>query len=470
MKLTDVEMRPTDSSKDLSVSTPGAYSDSRASFSVSQKEGINQGLLGPGDGAVAYCHDYCGLTSKDPVKKFRAQKAFGACFVFAVAMTFITLFAIIPAVIKSIVDKSSLDVESVTLQYPTNTSFQSTTVQKFTGAGNLKAKAKLGTLDVYWDNAGASTEVISLANSGTITVGGSSPITMTSQATVVNEQAMSDMLLYAVDATTINWSMKGSADVTFITSTNVQLSKSVTLNGYQDFPVPPVLGTVTTVAGVNNTLTTEISAVLTSVSSMEMHLGQNMYFHVMSNSTPVGTGMIPDFVMYSGSFPINATVQLSYSNSAEYDQLMRVMSNFSMGLLSPLTLFNFYTADPVVWLAPALSSMSMDSSMPGATVPFLQLFYLYNQPIPVDVPFSMVIYNPEAIPINVTSIVGILIYQGVTIAEVNQQNIGIYCPSFQNTTSPQMISTSDPSGAALVKFDELVAAGGGLVDTIGKLC
>lgn len=417
----------------------------------------------------SYFKNYCGLGSKDPVQRFQAQKRFGGCLIISAVLLLVTLFVIIPAIITSLVNKSSLDVESVTLQYPTNTTFQSTTVQKFSGAGSLKAKAKLGTLDIYWENAGVSTQVIALSSSGTITVGGSSAITMTSDATVVNEQAMSDMLLYAVDATVVNWKFDGSADVTFITTAKVQLSKSVQLNGYQDFPVAPVLNSVTTLAGVDNTLSTSISATMTSVASMEMHLGQNMYFSVMSNNTVVGVGMIPNFVMSTGSFNINATVNLTYSNEQEYQQVMRVLSNYSMELETPMTMFGFYTETPIVWLAPALSSMKMDSKMPGATDPFLQMFYLYNKVPPVGIPFQMVIYNPEAVPLNVTAINGILIYQGVTIANVNEAGLSIYCPSFVNTTSPEMISTSDPSGEALIKFNELILAGSGLVDTVATL-
>mgnify|MGYP003385568988 FL=1 len=446
--------------------------DNRLTFNISQKEiqddKADRGLLESNEYPNTYFQDYCGLRSSDPVKKFKAQKIFGCFCALSIAMILISLFVIIPAVITSIVDKSTLDVESVTLQYPTNTSFQSTTVQKFDGAGSLKAKAKLGTLAVYWENAGTSTQVIDLSSSGTITVGGSAPITMTSQALVVNEQAMSDMLLYAVDATTLNWGMQGSADITFITSTKVYLDKSVSLDGYQDFPVAPVIHSVSTVSGVGNTLTTSIYSTLTSVASMEMHLGQNMYFSVKSNGTVVGSGMMPNFVMYTGSFSINATVNLTYSNTAEYNQVMRVMSNFSMGLESPLTLFDFHLEDPIVWLSPALLSMSMNSSMPGATESFLQMFYLFNKIPPIDVPFEMVIYNPETIPVTVQDIVGVLIYQGVIIANVNETNISIYCPPGVNTTSPKMISSSTLSGPTLEKFNELLENGGGLVDTIGE--
>jgi len=241
------------------------------------------------------------------------------------------------------------------------------------------------------------------------------------------------------------------------------------LNGYDNFPVPPNISSVATVAGINNTLSTSIVATMTSVSSMQMHLGQNMLFSVLNHGIRVGSGEIPDFVMQTGAFPISATVNLTWNTVEEYDQLMLLMSNYSMGITTPLNLVNFYTLEPIVWLAPALSTMNMPSSMPGATEPFLQEFLLYEKVIPESIPFSMVVYNPEGVSVNITAITGQLIYEGVIIAYVNQPSIAIYVPPGDTVTSPQYPSDSASSPEAIVAYNNLIANGGGLVDTIANI-
>lgn len=363
-------------------------------------------------------------------------------------------------------NSSTLTVVTTEISSLTNTSFTTATTVQFTGVDGPAVKFQLHTADVSWDQE-SSTTMVTLSDSNTLTVRNDHESTMTSQATVDNSEAFADFNTYLMHADSGTWKLSGTAYVTYIVKAKVNLDKSLVFNGYNNFSVPPVVQSTNLTNGTLTTLYSVASVTVTSQSNVQFNLAQDMYYRLFFGGQQVGIGYIPKYSIYPGAVTQTSYIQFSYNTAAQQAALMQMLSYYTCGLNSNLTLQNFYIDPPITWMTSALDSISMDSSLPGTEDKLIIQITIYNKGNPTKLPFSLQLYNPQAIPVTMYSLVSNVTYKNTVIAKVNIPSIDppIVIPPYQNVTSQQLPSTSYVNSASA----QLLAAGGGIGATFNYI-
>jgi hypothetical protein len=413
--------------------------------------------------ANCWSHYYHGLSSSDENLRTRSKLIIygNSCACGLLCVLLVLMFTvIIPAVMQSIVNDSVMELVSASISNPGNTSFSSSVLQKFTNAGSVSAKAKVNTLSISWSDS----EILKLTNGNTITVANNKESTMNAIANVVNDEAMIRFNNYLIANPEAEWTIDGSLDITFLITSKVNFHKTVTLQGYNNFSIQPqILNT-----NVSNGLPTQLFIVadvtLFSESNVKMDFGQSLFFVMEVNGTDIGIGELPNFVMNPGPIDAKANLTLSYTNEQEYSQINYLISQFASGLDANATLKNFYLRQPVSWLSPALSTIRMDSVLPGCDTALVLQINLYMKKIPENLPFTLVLYNPQPLPLGISSIVGSLYYLNVKIALVNTDNLNIVVPPYTTITTGQIPSETVNTAAAAKAFSQFMVTGQGPVD------
>lgn len=426
-------------------------------------------LVEAGQSAKDVKYPLCGLRSSDSSVRYRSRIiCAGCCCFWLAASLLIFFFAILPAIISNIVSNSDLTVESVSITNPTATSFQSSVVQKFSNTGPISATAKLDTLYISWNQPGGG-KMVALSNSGTIKVS-SSPVTMSSTASVVNLTAFTDFNTASVSAQTSQWTIEGDADITAIVTTKVHLSKTVTLNGFDNFPVSPVINSLNTTGGSPTVLFNKISASMYSASNIQLALGQSLFFYLSSSGIRVGVGELPNYTMESGTSQVTAAINMTYSNTEEYNQLMKILGNYSSGVDSSVVMESFFTAVPIPWLAPALASMKMNTYVPGVTSSFVQNVTMTYKLNPLNgVPFTMTMYNPTDTVTVMNTMTGTIYYNTTAFSTVDLKDLNIVIPPKTTIVSQSLIAQPIVDPKATAAYVQLTTAGHGLLDVVSVI-
>jgi hypothetical protein len=394
-------------------------------------------------------------------------------FVSIIIIILLSQFVIIPAVIQSMVNSSGLDIKTILITNPTDTTFNSQCVEEFTNTGSLSATAKMKKITIGWDHSGGG-DAIELTEFNDLTVGGDEKWqSMISTATVINSTILSNINTYAISNEDLQWHLTGYSDIYFLgIPYEVTINKKATLNGYNSFSVSPIVHSLNTILGTTENIVTTINLTMTSLASIQMELGQSMEFIVTSNDIQIGVGSIPNYSIYNGPNNLLANITLSYSNTIEYDQLMAILSNFTSGISSPIVMKAFSTTPSVSWLTQSLNSVKMNTVMPPSSDPFVKSFTIYYPNICSNVnknpQITLTMYNPEAINISINYIYGKL-YSGT-------QQIG-YINTFQNITiepkqtiiTPRIETVPLGTGPSSEAYVSLCRAGGGFVNTHDSL-
>jgi hypothetical protein len=403
-------------------------------------------------------------------KRSKRRKCFFGVILFMTISILLLIYVIIPLLIQDMVDKSGLEMQSILITNPSDTKFTSTCVQKFSNTGSLQATALMKNIKISWEYAGGGTAV-ELTDFNEIVVGGGNDKeqTLTSTATIINNTALSDINIYAVSNKDVEWHFTGDIDVTYFITVNVRIDKYVTLYGYDSFPIAPIQNGMKTWGGSHNQLYSKLNLTMYSSATIEMELGQTMYFNIINEGIIIALGSIPNYSVHAGPNSVEANITLVYNNDEQYNQVMKVFSNYTSGFSSPVNLVDFYTIPSIPWLQPSLDTINMNSYFPSSTASILH-FYLYSPINPLnDIYVKIVMYNGEDVDVNVQHIYGKLFYQDVQIGYVDTTNTvnfeGVHIPPKSNVTTIKLLTTDIITTAAVKAYKSLVDAGGGLVDT-----
>ena len=373
---------------------------------------------------------------------------------------------IIPAIIQDFVDSTNLQIQSTTIMSPNNVAFQSVVVQSFSQAGPIPATAQLNDLTVSFDGPGGG-NLITLSGTPAFTVS-TSPVTLNALATVDNITAFADFNRQAINAKTIQWHLQGTVDVTAIVKTTVNLNKVVTLNGFDNFPIAPIVHSVNTTSGTPSMLTNVIHSTLNSVADINIFFGQTLHFNITSEGIVIGAGLIADAKFLSGPFEILANASLFADNDVSRVQLNKFLSNFSSGIPSTVNLVQFSTLDPVIeWLQPSLASMSLPAAMPGLQSHLLIQITLIikGSDLKNGIQFKMELFNPEpAVSITMFSIAGKILINSTVIGTVNNTNVDIFIPPETTIETDPLPAAPASSVAAEELTLQLIANGGGFLN------
>lgn len=407
----------------------------------------------------------------------RKELFFGTsiCCIITLAIFLPILFCvIIPIIIQNVVDKSSISVIETNIVNPSNTKFQSIITQKFENTGSYKASIRMNSLKLYWDADSESQfcQLATLKSDDEFELS-SDPVTISSSADVANIDCLTNFNLYVITAEKMKLEIKGSARVKSIVNTNVDIDKSLDMYGFNNFPNKPTVDQVNITSGLSNVLFSLITATFFSESTMSLTFGQDLLFEMSSydsvsnNSYVIGIGNVPTALKY-GELHFLSLVEMSYSNSAEQKQLMAVISNYTMGLDSVVTLGPFYLKEEVDWLRPALASIQLPTLLPGLKEKLIVSVAMYPNRLPIIVPFTMTLYNPIGVTFYLTKIVGRIYSNGVEIATVDQ-TVDIEIPPFAVITSPSLSANAVVSVAAYAEFTKLSDNGKGFVDVYSTI-
>jgi molybdopterin-binding protein len=218
--------------------------------------------------------------------------------------------------------------------------------------------------------------------------------------------------------------------------------------------------------GTASDMVASISVTMTSVADIELHFGQALLFSVFSEDVYVGYGVINDAKMLHGPSDILAETHMTYRNDAERAQLMQLLSNYSNGQDTAVSLREFRLSTPISWIAPALNTISMSAVFPGMKDKFIQSSILYAPRNPLKgVDFTLGLYNPQHCVVTITGMVATIFYENTEIGSVTvPSGLQITIPAGGNITSP--ILHADPHPAGVKAYSDLVSAGFGYVDVI----
>jgi hypothetical protein len=382
----------------------------------------------------------------------------------AIIMLPITFLVIIPSIIVSETNRIGLFVESTTIINPSDTSFDITSYVRFSDNSPVDPTVvDLTASKIFWGEPGGG-NILKLKDTNRLSIS-TSPQKMQARASVLNDTALTDFTLYSISAESFDWKLKSDAVVRVMgIDVPVTMSKKVTMDGYNDFDIDPIISNVSVYDGSATTLYSSALATLYSKSNLALVFGQDLYYNFVSEGETIGVGLIPNCSILMGEFVVESTLELSYSTTAQYDQLMSVLGSYLSGLNTNVSMKQFYLASPVAWLEPALASMDMDSVLPGLQISLITHMYLYVSPRNlINVPFTLLLYNALGVDLLITAMQECTVYYlGTAISTVELTGLSILDPAYTSITTPQLTSKTILAASSVLL--DLLAKGYGLLD------
>lgn len=352
---------------------------------------------------------------------------------------------IIPAIIQSLVDQSDLTLESTEISDIQANSFTSTTVVQFSNVkGPSGVKIELKSTNIEW-NLGNFGTMVKLDHSNKLEVKNNVDTTMTAEATVTNAVAFAAFNAYLMHNEEGIWSLSGKAEVTSLVKARVNINnKKLIFQGFNNFSVPPIVCQTNLTAGTTDLLYSQALVSMTSSSNVQLSLKQDLYFRFEYEGEVIGVGHIPDYVMRPGTIDMMSYIAFSHSTSQQRGALMKLLSRYARGIDTNVKLNRFYTTPEIPWLGPALSSISMETTLPAVKESMVKGILIHSKINPTKLPFTLTLYNPQSITVAINSIIGNLTIGDTKIADVNQPNISppIVIQPFSTVTSQQLQSRS----------------------------
>lgn len=373
----------------------------------------------------------------------------------------VTFLSIIPEEIRREYRASDITVNVAKVINPTDEGFTSETTIKLSHEAAIPARLKVHKNSfISWEDPSGG-KLVLMQDSNTIPIN-TNFHTLTSYARVIDQDAMSRFNVYAITAQDIDWHMRGQSTVTAIIQMDIDMDKPTPMYGFNNFSIPPVISEVIVTSGSPTVLYSSATATLYVESNMALVFGQDLYHIITVNDTNIGRARIINCEMYPGETVVPLVVEMFWSTTEEYDVLMRVLSNFMMGIDTGLVLKHFYLPKPVSWLTAGLDSIVMNTILPPVTEKMVVEIYMYPRLLqPLNIPVEIIMYNPIDTNATVTSLVCDVFYKGALAAKMNEQGLTILVPAKTQIRTPRLDSTNY---ATVNIIRELISAGYGLMD------
>lgn len=424
-----------------------------------------------GDGYSRQTSNCCDLNNPNPkIKQASRMKFCFGCFIFFALFLPLLFLVIIPQAAQDMVNKSDLYIIQANIINPNDVSFTSHVTQKFKNIDqSTHGTIQMHKLSLSWNDGDGKKKLATLTHSNTVDIT-TSKVTLKSQANVKDVEALSEFNLFAISADKFQWKIQGSATVeTSGLHLPINIDKTVEMIGFNNFPIPPVINRINITNGTPTVITNEIVATFTNDANIAITFGQDVEFTLKSDNIKIGTGIIPDLDLQTGVFPVNAIVYLSaVVGTAEYDQLMKVISNFTTGYPSPVTMGPFQATSTIQWLEAGLASMNLQSAIPGLTQPLIDSVDMYPIDGDIRIPFTMYMTNPIDTIYKLSHIDAIIYSNGIAISSIHS-DVDITIPPRTTILSPQITAVAFMTEAALTELGRLEAVGSGLLNVQSNL-
>ena len=350
----------------------------------------------------------------------------GITMITTVALLLVTFFAIIPAIMQDVTDDEDISMNTVTIYDATEDDFHVTSSMAFSDKPILPATVKMHNTKLSWQG----TELAMMTHNNKLHVS-TNEQTLSSNVLISDVQAMTDFNVFLMGAESFDWDIHGHADAIALSDkVDVVVDKPLTMKGFNSFPQDPVIETVSVYEGTTEFLYSLSTTILFSPSNIEMIFGKDMLFDLMSNGIKVGTGTIPDSSFITGEFSVDATIAMAYGTPKETAEMNFVCGQFISQIPTDVTMENFRLVEPISWLVPALSTISLKSVLPPVQEGVMDSLdmYLYLGDI-LNVQWGGHFYNPLDTSMTLYSMVCDIYYEDVSIARVDEPDIEIYIPS-----------------------------------------
>jgi len=423
-----------------------------------------------------FCEKFKFAYSSD--NKNRRKNIALTVFVVLSAITALLLLIILPSVVQSMVDKSTIEIMQTEMSFPTNTSFESSVTQEFHHSGSIPAKAKMRNLDLYWHDTETDEDVLiaklSAFNSVTIKDGGE--VTMDSHADIPGGgQHLQDFNTAAQNLEALHWRIKGTSDLTtpmlpgmtFL----VNIDKKLEIKGFDGFPNGPITKSSNTTGGSTTTLYNTAKSTFFSSANIAIHFNQDLHFHMSYNGVRFGVGTIKDAVLLPGSTDNDVSVEMTPITDEQWATVSQITSNYACGVESPVTLGPFFLSKPVFWLEPSLSSMNLASKLPGNKDKGIVQTDMYppSKTTPLINPFTLTMYNPIDAVYTILVMKSQVYSNGVLISTVDEEVLNIVIPPRGTIVTQILYSHGSLDPKAGIEYSNMKAAGFGYVDIVSKL-
>lgn len=384
----------------------------------------------------------------------------GFFFLVALILLLVTFFAIIPAIMQDITDDEQLSMSTTTIFNPAEDSFEVISTISFSDKPMLPATAKMHNTDLSWE--GVHLAVMTHNNKLNVDT---PPQSLHSSVVITDVSAMSDFNIFLMDIQSFDWHIHGHADAIALNDkVDVLVEKDITMRGFDNFPVDPVIQSVSVYAGSSEVLYSLSTTLLFSPSNIALSFGQDLIFDLKSNDIKVGVGTISMASFQTGEFAVNTSIAMSFGSPAETAEVNKVCGRFICQLPTVVTMENFRLAQPIAWLTPALSSLRFESVLPPVQEWVIDSLDMFVYPLDVlNVLWGGHFFNPLDVVLTLYSMKCDILFENEVIAQVDEPDIEIIIPP-----RTHIVSENDMRARTVLAHTkqvlDLLAAGGGLLD------
>jgi hypothetical protein len=426
----------------------------------------NTPLLG-GDNdrmAVVYEGEEEGCEGEGSPQKMTRNRKMVIClgvFMLSTLVFLLVIFlAIIPAIMQDITDDEEISMSTATIFNPTDDAFDVMSTVIFSDTPILPATAKMHGTELSWEGV----QLAMMTHNNKLNVD-THPQPLHSSVVISDVTAMADFNVFLIGVQSFDWHIHGHADVISLDDkVDIIVDKDISMDGFDNFPIGPVIEAVSTYEGTTEYLYSLSNTVLFSPSNIGLAFGQDLHFEFKSNGIKVGIGTIPDAVFQSGQFSVNATIAMSHRTAKETAEVNNVCGRFISQMPTNVTMENFYLSKPIAWLTPALAGLHFNSVLPPVhegVIDSLDM-YVYLTDI-FNVQWGGHFYNPLDAVLTLYSMKCGISFEGVVIAEVNEPDIEIVIPP-----KSHIISANDMHARTVVahvkEIKDLLEVGEGLLN------
>ncbi|CAG8470506.1 8851_t:CDS:2 [Diversispora eburnea] len=279
---------------------------------------------------------------------YRKKRFWGICLAISVVLAAILLplffFVIFPAIAQKTINNSNLELTSVNITSPGNTSFILSSTGKVTNGGPFSSTIKFKTpVNMFWED-----KVLGTVNFDTINVkGGQAQINLQDKEFLITENDNLVQFSKAlITQSTIKMSFKGSVTVKAmgISKGGLTLDKTVILNGVNYFGTPKATEFFVTQPD-NNTLALNITVLLNNTSVFSMPMG-TVGVAASYNGTLVSNLTVANFDMVPGD------IYLKMFGNVSAPQTLEDVKNIGTLMSSILTNTPINTTSTVLYSLP----------------------------------------------------------------------------------------------------------------------
>ena len=393
-------------------------------------------------------------------KKKKTLLCISVCSVVTLAVLLVAFLSVIPAIMQDITDDEDISMTTATIYNPTNQSFNVKSTVSFSDKPFVPATVKMHDTVLSW----LGVELAVMKHNNKLNVD-TTPQELHSSVVVSDLKAMTDFNVFLMDVTSFDWHIHAHANAIALSDkVDVVVDKDIRMDGFDGFPVNPVIETVSVFEGTPEFLYSLSATLLFSTSNIAFEFGQDLSFDFMSNGVKVGTGTIPDSIFLTGEFAVNATIAMYMGTPEESAEVNNVCGRFISQQPTDVTMENFYLAKPISWLTPALASMRFESVLPPVNEGVIDSLdmYVYIADL-LNVQWGGHFYNPLDDVLTLYSMKCDISFENEIIAQVDEPDIEIIIPP-----KTHVISANDMHARTVVANTkyvlDLLEAGGGLLN------